>query len=316
MDMDIRHLRHFVAVAEEGHITRAAARLGMQQPPLSQSIRGLETELDLQLFRRKPRGVELTDAGRSLLADARTILDGVEHALARAQRTARGEQGRIAVGFTSSAPFHAFVPRVIRLFRERYPRVTVTLEESGTGDLVTALREERIDAAFIRSPAPAGEGVSVYELLGEPMVAALPAGHALAQGDGDSPLAFADLSDEPFVLYRRASGPGLHDAIMSACRDAGFLPRIEQEAPRIAATLNLVAAGLGVTVVPESLRAVRLDGISYRSLSAPSGLVAPLRLACRSTDHSEAAKRFASLVRTEARAPQPTGPMDEGPTAA
>ena len=114
--MELRHLRYFIAVAEEGHVTRAAERLGMQQPPLSQQIQALERELDVQLFRRKPRGVELTDAGRALLDDARAILAHVDHAFATTRRTARGEQGRIAVGFTSSAPFHPFVPRVIRAF--------------------------------------------------------------------------------------------------------------------------------------------------------------------------------------------------------
>ena len=139
--MELRHLRYFIAVAEEGHITRAAERLGMQQPPLSQQIRALERELGVQLFRRKPRGVELTDAGRALLDDARAILAHIDHAFATTRRTARGEQGRIAVGFTSSAPFHPFVPRVIRAFREAFPLVSLTLEESGTTELIDDLRE-------------------------------------------------------------------------------------------------------------------------------------------------------------------------------
>ncbi len=220
MVMDLRHLRHFVAVAEEGHITRAAVRLGMQQPPLSQSIRALEDELELQLFRRKPRGVELTDAGQSLLVDAQAVLAQVERALTRAQRTARGELGRIVIGFTSSAPIHPFVPRAIRLFRENHPRVSVVLEESGTGDLVAALRTEQLDAAFVRSPIPEGEGVSVHELLEEQMYAALPSGHRLAGKDSEAALPLAELAAESFVLYRRASGPGLHDAIVGAlsCR--------------------------------------------------------------------------------------------------
>src|SRR6476619_4504241 len=127
--MELRHLRYFIAVAEEGHITRAAERLGMQQPPLSQQIRELERELDVQLLRRKPRGVELTEAGQAQLEDARAILAHNDDAFATTRRTARGEQGRIAVGFTRSAPFHPFVPRVIRGFREAYPLVALTLEE-------------------------------------------------------------------------------------------------------------------------------------------------------------------------------------------
>ncbi len=136
----------------------------------------------------------------------------VESARAKVQRTARGEQGQIVVGFTSSAPFHPFVPRVLRMFREENPRVSVVLEEGGTVDLVTALRGERLDAAFIRSLIPDGEGVSVHALLDEDMCAALPAGHRLARGKKSAPLELADLAHEPFVLYRRASGPGLNQS--------------------------------------------------------------------------------------------------------
>src|SRR6185437_2550207 len=178
--MELRHLRYFLAVAEEGHITRAAERLGMQQPPLSQQIQALERELAVQLFRRKPRGVELTDAGRALLDDARAILAHVDHAFATTRRTARGEQGRIAIGFTSSAPFHPFVPRVIRAFREAYPLVALTLEEGGNTELIEDLRHERVDAAFIRTPLADPEGVAINPLLEEPMVAALPDRHRLA----------------------------------------------------------------------------------------------------------------------------------------
>src|SRR5580704_7909217 len=185
--MELRHLRYFIAVAEEGHITRAAERLGMQQPPLSQQIRALERELDVQLLRRKPRGVELTEAGRALLADARAILAHIDHAFATTRRTARGEQGRIAVGFTSSAPFHPYVPRVIRAFREAFPLVSLTLEESGTTELILDLREERVDAAFIRTPVADPSGLVVDRLLEEAMVVALPTQHALARaGRSDS----------------------------------------------------------------------------------------------------------------------------------
>jgi len=295
--MDLRHLRYFVAVAEEGHVTRAAERLGIQQPPLSQQIQALERELDVQLFRRKPRGVEITDAGRALLDDARRILGDVEVALARAKRTARGEQGRIVIGFTSSVPFHPFMPGMLREFRESHPRVSLVLEEAGSGDLVSSLRDERIDAAFIRSPVSEGDGVTVYEIADENMVAALPIGHRLSAKRNVKPIALADLAEEPFVLYRRASGPGLYDAIIGACHDAGFMPKTEQEAPRIVSTLNLVASGLGVTVVPESLSSMRLAGVTYRPLTTSSPLVAPIRLACRTVDHSAAARAFVAEVR-------------------
>lgn len=300
--MDLRHLRYFIAVAEEGHVTRAAERLGIQQPPLSQQIKALEAELEVQLFRRKPRGVELTDAGQSLLVDARRILGEVEGALAKVRRTARGEQGRVAVGFTASTPFHPFVTRVIRDFRAGHPLVSITLEESGTAELVADLRSERLDVAFVRSAVPDGEGLSFYHLFDEPMVAALPARHPLATRERTT-VKLSDLAGEPFVLYRRASGPGLHDAIVGACQAAGFTPRTEQEAPRITATLNLVAAGLGVTLVPQSLSGLQPEAIAYRPLSGRPRLVAPVRLACRSIDHSAAARRFVALVRREAGRP-------------
>src|SRR5438067_261250 len=159
--MELRHLRYFIAVAEEGHVTRAAERLGIQQPPLSQQIRALETELDVQLFRRKPRGVELTQAGEALLAEAQAILRQIEHAVIATRRTARGEAGRIGLGFTSSASFHPLVPQVIREYRQAHPLVALSLEESGTGELVEALQAERLDAAFVRSPIGEAPGITV-----------------------------------------------------------------------------------------------------------------------------------------------------------
>lgn len=299
--MELRHLRYFIAVAEEGHVTRAAERLGMQQPPLSQQIRALERELDVQLFRRKPRGVEPTAAGRALLADARAILAQIEQAFATTRRTARGEEGRLCIGFTSSAPFHPFVPRVIRTFRERYPLVSLTLEESGTTELIQGLRAERVDAAFIRTPVANPEGIAVSPLLEEPMVVALPQGHALARGRKAEALALKSLAPETFIVYRRPSGPGLYDAIIAACHASGFSPRVGQEAPRIVSTLNLVAAGLGVSIVPASLQRMQMDGVAYRRLTGTAQPRAPLRLALRRHDTAPAVRRFLDLVRQTAR---------------
>lgn len=301
--MELRHLRYFVAVAEEGHITRAAERLGLQQPPLSQQIQALERELDVQLFRRKPRGVELTDAGRALFADARAILAHVDQAGATAKRTARGEQGRISVGFTSSAPFHPFVPRAIRAFRETFPQVSLTLEESGTTELIEALREDRIDAAFIRTPVTNPEGLVVSALLEETMLVALPKGHALSRGQKgrDAALSLKALAHETFIVYRRPSGPGLYDTIISACHAAGFSPRIGQEAPRILSTLNLVAAGLGISLVPASLQRMNMDGVTYRGLKGTPQPKAPLYLASRRGDASATVRRFLELIRRMAK---------------
>lgn len=296
--MELRHLRYFIAVAEEGHITRAAERLGMQQPPLSQQIRALERELDVQLFRRKPRGVELTDAGTAFLERARAILDEVDRAFSTARRTARGEQGRVVVGFTGSAPFHPFVPRVIRAFREMHPLVSLVLEESGSSELVQGLHNEDIDAAFIRSPVADVVGLVVKPLLEEDMLVALPAAHSLARDAAALPL--SALANEIFILYKRPGGPGLYDTIITACRRAGFSPRVGQEAPRIISTLNLVAAGLGVSIVPASLRRLQMDGVVYRRLTGSADLKAPLILACRPGENSAAVQRFLDLVQRPA----------------
>src|SRR5580698_5308712 len=265
--MELRHLRYFIAVAEEGHITRAAERLGMQQPPLSRQIQTIERELDVQLFRRKPRGVELTDAGAALLVDARAVLAHLDHAFAATRRTARGEQGRIAVGFTSSAPFHPFVPRVFRAYREGSPLVSMTLEEGGTTELIEDLRQERIDAAFIRTAIANQEGLAIHLLLQEPMVLALPRAHDLARGRASKALPLKALANETFIIYRRRTGPGLYDAILSACIATGFNPRIGQEAPRIVSTLDLVAAGLGVSLVPDSVPRMLMNGVAFGEIA-------------------------------------------------
>jgi DNA-binding transcriptional LysR family regulator len=303
--MELRHLRYFIAVAEEGHMTRAAELLGIQQPPLSQQIRALEQEMGVQLFHRKPRGMELTDAGTALLEHARLILGQVDRAFASTRRTARGEQGRVAVGFTSSAPFHPFVPRVIRSFREISPLVSLVLEESGSGELVQALHSEEIDAAFIRSPVADVLGLEVTPLLEEEMLAALPVGHVFATGNDDRErLPLASLATETFVLYKRPGGPGLYDTIITACRGAGFSPRVGQEAPRILSTLNLVAAGLGVSIVPASLRRLQMDGVVYRSLTKSQQPLAPLILACRRGENAAAVQRFIDLVKQTAQHPE------------
>lgn len=295
--MEFRHLRYFVAVAEERHITRAAERLGIQQPPLSQQIRALEDEVGVRLFRRLPRGVELTDAGQSFFEDAQAILANVDAALSRVKRTARGEQGRLAVGFTSSAPHNPLVPGVIRAYQDEFPDVSLTLTEDGTGALAAAVLNETIDVAFVRSNMSDQPDLRILKILEERMVVALPENHALAKKSPGKPLSLSAFSREGFILYRRQAGPGLFDAIIGACRQAGFSPDIVQEAPQIVSTLNLVAAGLGISIVPSSLASMAMPGIVFRQLKERPKLTAPLNLACRKTDFSETATRFARLVR-------------------
>jgi len=301
--MELRHLRYFIAVAEEGHITRAAERLGMQQPPLSQQIKAIERELDVQLFRRKPRGVELTDAGRAFLNDALATLARLDRGIETTRRTARGEQGRICLGVTQTSPFHPFVPRVIRTFREAYPLVSITLEEGDSYELIEHLRNERIDAAFIRTPPADAEGLVISALLEEEMVAALPAGHVLAQSDGraDTALPLKALAGETFIGWGRPPLMGFHPPVIAACHAAGFNPRLGHMAPRLASTLNLVAVGLGISIVPSSLRRVQMDGLVYRRLKSPTRVKVPLMLASRRGDPSAVARHYLDVVKRAAK---------------
>jgi DNA-binding transcriptional LysR family regulator len=301
MATDLRTLRYFIAVAEEGHVTRAAERLGMQQPPLSQQIKALERRLDVQLFRRKPRGVELTDAGRALLEEARAILAHLDRAFETTQRTARGEQGRIRVGVTPTSMYHPFVPQVIRAFREAFPLVFLTLEEGRSSELIEHLRDERIDVGFIRMPPADPGGLLVSSLLEEPMVAALPIGHPLAQGDPKSAIALKSLGNETFITYARRDGLGLHEAAFSAYQAAGFTPRIGQEGPRITSMLNLVAVGLGISFVPASLQRMHMDGVAYRPINSRPQLTAPLSIASRRSAPSAAVRHFLNLVKKAAK---------------
>ena len=297
--MELRHLRYFIAVAEERHITRAAERLGMQQPPLSQRIKAIERELDVQLFRRKARGVELTEAGHTFLDNARAMLAHFDHTFETTRRTARGEQGRICVGVTPTTPFHPFVPRVIRAFREAYPQVFLRLEERLGNELVEQLRNERIDAAFIRTQIADPEGLVVYRLLEEPMVVALPGARAGSQRRMRSTF-LQRLARETFILYG-PPGTAFYDLTLTACRAAGFSPRLGQEAPRITSALNLVAVGLGISLVPASLQHLHIDGVVYCRLKGSVQPKALLNLASRRGDPSAVVRNFLNLVRGAAK---------------
>ncbi len=303
MALELRHLRYFVAVAEEGHITRAAERLGMQQPPLSQQIKAIELELGVQLLRRKARGVEVTNAGRALLEDARAILANVDRAVETSRRASRGEEGRLCLGVTSTTPFHPLVARAIGTFREACPMVALTLEECFSNELVDRLRSERMDAAFIRTSPAAPDGLQVHHLLQEPMVVALPARHELATKETRAkPISFRRLAGETFILAG-PPGTGLHDGIIAACQAAGFNPRVGNlgastgQGPRIASTLSLVGAGLGITCVPLSVERMNIDGVTYRRLDGPVQPKAVLNLVARRGDPSPVVRQFLTIVR-------------------
>ena len=263
--MELRHLRYFVAVAEALHFRRAAEKLGIQQPPLSMQIRQLETEVGTPLFRRAQRRIELTDAGHSFLEDARAILAQAQAATGRARRAALGEHGRLRVGMINSAPFHPLILRILREYRDRHPGIWMTLDEASTPELAERIRAQSLDLAFVRPLLDETPGLATESLFDEPVLLALPKGHPLSRRRS---VALAALSLEPFVMFSRPVGSGLYDEIISACHRAGFSPRVVQEASQVTSIVNLVAAGLGVSLVPASMRKIHSEGIVYRSLEA------------------------------------------------
>jgi DNA-binding transcriptional LysR family regulator len=251
--------------------------------------------------------VEMTDAGRAFLDEARATLGGLDRLLEMTRRAARGEQGRLCIGMTSTAPFHPLVPRAIRAFRDACPMVALTLEECLSNELIERLRNGRMDVAFIRtSPAGSGE-LAVAPLLEEPMVVALPSTHRLARCQGEAAaVPLRSLADETFILYG-PPGTGMYDATIAACHAAGFNPRVgnlaasTQQAPRIGSTLSLVAAGLGISCVPASLHRLTIDGVVYRALEESGRPTAPLSLASRPGDPSAVVGRFVGAVRKVAK---------------
>jgi len=258
--MELRHLRYFVAVAEAGNMTRAAEKLGIQQPPLGQQIRDLEAELKVQLFDRAPKRIELSAAGKVFLEDARDILDRAVEAVARVRRFDRGEQGLISVGFTSSASLHPIAPQILRAFADAYPLARIDVEERETYELILGLTTRRIDAAFMRfAPQDLTDLVST-PLLEEAMVVAIPSDHALAHTPS-RPVGLDKLAPEKFVLYRRPDGFGIYDWLMAALGKLGFKPRVAGEVHRMMATINIVAAGGGISLVPASMQTLHREAV-------------------------------------------------------
>ena len=295
--MELRHLRYFVAVAEELHFTRAAERLGIKQPPLSLQIRQLEQEIGTPLFHRLTRGVELTEAGTLLLDDAHRILDQVERTKTSVQTRARGETGRIHVGFAGATYFQPLVPDIIRSYRETYPGVVLSPEQSNTPHLIAGLLSGAIDVAFVRPPLSDGEGLSVHPLVEEHMRIVLPAAHPRADSRS---MPLSALAQETLILFPRMIGPGLHDSIMASCQRAGFSPALGQDAPQISSIVHLVAAGFGVSIVPQSIEQIHAEGVAYLRIDGDEPR-APIGLAYRKEEHSMAVRNFVALARRSAR---------------
>lgn len=297
MALELRHIRYFLAVADERNFTRAAARLGIGQPPLSQQIRDLEREIGAALFHRIPQGAELTEAGRAFLEVVRVIPDQVERAVRAARRAARGETGSLRVGFTGSAPFHPVVPDTIRAFKRSFPQVDLTLEEANTARLIAGLNDSLIDVAFLRSESLQSDGLQLRTLTEEPMLVVLPAAHPAAKAERTD---LALLKDEALILTPRGVGQTLYDTVVNACRRAGFEPILGQSAPQMGSVVNLVAAELGFSLVPASMAQLHVTGVVYREVDGPAP-VARLALAQRRGETSVVVRNFVARALKSAR---------------
>lgn len=290
--MNLQQLRYVVTLAEELNFGRAALREGVRQPPFSQQIGKLEEELGVRLFERTTRQVRLTPAGEAFVAEARAALAHAERAVEAARRVGRGDAGRLALGFVGSAA-NLTLPRALRRFRARYPGVQVELRELTTGQQAEELRQGLLDVGLLHAPltGPAREVLATRTVARELLLAALPAGHPLAARPAIPPSA---LAGEPFVMFPRRYGPALHDRITAVARAAGFEPRVAQEAVQMQTIVGLVAAGIGVSIVPESVARLRRDDVAFRPLSPPTRVVT-LDLAWRTGDPSPLVRNFRSL---------------------
>jgi DNA-binding transcriptional LysR family regulator len=291
MDVELRHLRYFVAVAEELSFTRAAARLHMAQPPLSSQIRNLEGAIGVELFDRSRRTIALTAAGEALLSEARRLLVQVDQSVRAAQRAGTGEVGRLAVGFVPSAS-NSMLPPHLRAFRARYPGVELYLREMPPDDLVDALLAGGVDVGFLYLPF-ADARLELRTVSREPLVAAVPADHALAARPS---LRVRDLRDEPFVLPARHRMPGLNARVLDACRRAGFTPvAVQKEVWLMQTVLGLVAAGLGVALVPASVENLHRTGVAFRPVT-DAGPEVEMGLFWRRDDSSAIVPNFVGVV--------------------
>ena len=269
MPLDLRRLRYFIGVAEELHFGRAARRLNLSQPSLSIQVRALERDIGTPLLVRTQRRVELTEAGRALLEDGRRLIDQSAAAVVQARRAATGSVGRLSIGFVSTADY-SILPPLVRSFRRKYPGVALKLLEL-TNDLQEALLlSGELDLGLSVLPTPAPE-LRTRVVFREPLIAAVPASYALAKGVLG--IRLRNLAHEEFILFPRALSPGLYDLVIAACQRAGFTPSLAQEAIQMQTILGLVAAGLGVAIVPHCMSKLQRSDIRYLALESTDFVV-------------------------------------------
>lgn len=290
--IDLRRLRYFVAVADASSFRRAAERLGMAQPPLSQQIIALEGQLKQRLFIRHARAVELTDAGQALLALAEPLLAAAIAIPSKVDRAAQGREGALCIGFTPGAALHPVLPEALRAFREHSPDVDLVFEERDTVPLCDRVADGKVQFAFIRPPAPVRDKLRVEHISDEPILVALPKSHPLAPATS---VRLTDFSEDDIVLFERSLAPAMYDAILSACNDVGFSPRVVHHAPQKASAMMLVAGGAGITFVPASMKGMHADALELKRLDGPQP-VAALGIATRAGEHAILVQRLRQTV--------------------
>ena len=300
-EIELRHLRYFIAVAEELHFGRAARRLHLSQPPLSQQIRRLEELLGYPLFVRTSRAVRLTSAGEVFLERAQRTLRKMDEDVEAMRCVGRGEAGTLGVGFIGSGMLTT-IPAMLGLYRARFPRVNLQLREMYTSGVIRSLREGSLDVGFLRDGGPT-EGLEVETLFTEPFLAVLPAKHPLARR---SKLALdpAELADEPFVFFSPTAGNRAYEKPVSICEAAGFRPRVVQEAPQWLTIMRLVGAGLGVSIGPACTERIRTPEVVCRRFRTPAGRTqaqSEIELARRTGDDRPIVDAFCRLAREKLR---------------
>lgn len=292
MNIELRHLRYFIAVAEELHFGRAAARLNISQPPLSQQIQILEEQIGARLLARTNRSVTLTAAGEQFLGDARQILGQVEAAATRAARLHQGETGELQLGLTASAPFIKTVSDTLLLYRQRYPDVHVQTVESHTREQIGPLGDGTLDLGLMRN-TPLPETLCWQVALREPMLAMVHHSHPLASRER---ISLRDLASEPFVFFDPQAGTGLYDDIRALLKRYDITPYVTQEVGEAMTILGLVAAGLGVSILPASYRRLRLDEICWLPLDEPDAISELWLVWAKHRELSAAAHHFIELL--------------------
>ena len=288
MNIELRHLRYFIAVAEELHFGHAAARLNISQPPLSQQIQILEQQIGARLFARTNRSVSLTEAGRQFLADSRQILSQVDDAAARAARLHHGETGELRIGFTSSAPFIKAVSDTLSTFRRRYPDVHIQTRETNTREQIVPLNEGALDLGLMRNNQ-LPDTLAWERVLREPLLAMVPRDHPLAS---QPRVSLRELAREPFVFFDPHVGTGLYDDILGLMRRYDLTPAITQEVGEAMTIIGLVAAGLGVSILPASFRRVQLLEMCWLPIEEQDAVSEMWLVWSKHHEQGQAARRF------------------------